>query len=292
MSPTGSHWLNFVYVNIGFLMVGVIMAYVISVKAIKDNWGKYRCNPMFMMFSDDISGDFQKCIAKTQEASLGTMMTGYVDQLNEVNNAISENAAQLQSTQSNLSDFQVGMDADFGGVSSMFENGAIEMKKVSYGLSDIMGKVSGVAATLLYVLDGNMKTMSSMWKGPPGQVMRSLGKIGHCFHPSTPLELKNGEIVSMESISPGMILKDGSRVVATMKVDNKEPLMVMDGGIYVTGSHLIQYKNNRYIRVSDHPDARRQTNVKSDWYACLVTDTHKIQIGNYTFWDWEDYYYH
>jgi hypothetical protein len=292
MSPTGSHWLNFVYVNIGFLMVGVIMAYIISVKEIKDNWGKYRCNPMFMIFSDDISGDFQQCIAKTQEASLGTMMTGYVDQLNEVNNAISDNASQLQSSQAGLSDFQMGMDSSFGGISSMFENGSIEMKKVSYGLSDVMGKVSGIAATLLYVLDGNMKTMSSMWKGPPGQVMRSLGKIGHCFHPSTPVELKNGETISMESISPGMILKDGSKVVATMKVDNKEPLMTMDGGIHVTGSHLVQYDNNRFIRVADHPDSRKQTKIQSNWYACLVTDTHRIQIGKYTFWDWEDYYYH
>jgi hypothetical protein len=94
-----------------------------------------------------------------------------------------------------------------------------------------------------------MKTMSSMWKGPPGQVMRSLGKIGHCFHPSTPVELKTGETISMESISPGMILKDGSKVVATMKVDNKEPLMTMDGGIHVTGSHLVQYNNNRYMDI-------------------------------------------
>ena len=292
MSPTGTHWLNFVYVNIGFLMVGVIMAYVISMKEIKDNWGKYRCNPMFMMFSDDITGDFQQCIAKTQETSLNQMMTGYVDQLNEVNSAISDNASKLESSKSDLFDFKLVMDFNFGGISSMFENGSVEMKKVSYGLSDIMGKVSGIAATLLYVLDGNMKTMSSMWKGPPGKVMRSLGKIGHCFHPSTQIELKTGNFVSMESISPGMILKDGSRVVATMKVDNKEPLMVMDGGIYVTGSHLIQYKNNKYIRVEDHPDARKQTKVQSDWYSCLVTDTHQIQIGNYTFWDWEDYYYH
>ena len=117
MSPTGTHWLNFVYVNIGFLMIGVIMAYIISMKEIKDNWGKYRCNPMFMMFSDDISGDFQQCIAKTQETSLNQMMTGYVDQLNEVNSAISDNASKLESSKSDLSDFKLGMDADFGGVS-------------------------------------------------------------------------------------------------------------------------------------------------------------------------------
>ena len=292
MSPNGTHWLNFVYVNIGFLSIAIIMAYVISVKEIKANWGKYRCNPMFMMFSDDVSGDFKQCVSRMQEVSMGQMLDPYTQSLNDINAQLATQSQNTEDLNTSLFDFDTTTSNNFGGISSMFTNSSIEMKKMSYGLSDVMGKIAGIAGTLLYVLDGNMKTMSSMWKGPPGQVMRSLGKIGHCFHPSTPLELKNGEIVSMESISPGMILKDGSRVVATMKVDNKEPLMVMDGGIYVTGSHLIQYKNNRYIRVSDHPDARRQTNVKSDWYACLVTDTHKIQIGNYTFWDWEDYYYH
>lgn len=41
--------------------------------------------------------------------------------------------------------------------------------------------------TLLYILDGSTKTTQSMWKGPPGQMVRSLGK---CFHPHTKIKLK------------------------------------------------------------------------------------------------------
>lgn len=293
MSPTGTHWLNFVYVNIGFIMIGIIMAYVISMKEIKSNWGKYRCNPMFMMFSDNMAGDFQSCVAKTQEVSINQMLQPYNDQLNDINAQISEQSAKTDQLQNDFAGFNFDTNVSFGGISNMIENGSVEMKKASYGLSDVMGKVSGIAATLLYVLDGNMKTMSSMWKGPPGQVMRSLGKLGHCFHPRTKVELMSGEMKAMEMMTPGLILKDGSKVVAVMQIDNldfNEPLMLVGSDIYVTGSHLIQ-KEDVFIHVRDHPDAKEQSKVKSSWYACLITDTHKIQIGNYTFWDWEDYYY-
>ena len=58
--------------------------------------------------------------------------------------------------------------------------------------------------------------------------------------------------------------------------------------IYVTGSHLI---NNCgvYIPVKDYTDAVK-SNLKTDVLFCLITSNHKIQIGNETFWDWEDHF--
>ena len=69
MSPTGTHWLNFAYINISFLMIAIIVVYIIALNEIKTNWGKYRCNPLFMMFSDDKAGDFKQCIVGIQQSS-------------------------------------------------------------------------------------------------------------------------------------------------------------------------------------------------------------------------------
>jgi hypothetical protein len=212
--------------------------------------------------------------------------------LNDINAQLASQSQQTDNLNSSLTDFNTSTLGNFGGISSMMENGSIEMQKMSYGLSDVMGKIAGIAGTLLYVLDGNMKTMSSMWKGPPGQVMRSLGKLGHCFHPSTLIELASGEFIAMEHASPNNILKDGSRIIATMRIDNSEfsEQLRRLGDTYVTGSHLVKY-GDKFIHVSEHPDSVEQSQVKSSWFSCLITDTHKIQIGEYTFWDWEDYYY-
>ena len=291
MSPTGSHWLNFVYVNIGFLTITIIMAYIISVKEIKSNWGKYRCNPMFMMFSDDLAGDFQQCVSRVQEVSITQMLEPYNQSLNDISSQLATQSQQTDELNTSFADFNISTSSNFGGISSMLENSSIEMQKMSYGLSDVMGKITGIAGTLLYVLDGNMKTMSSMWKGPPGQVMRSLGKLGHCFHPSTMIELDSGLMVEMKDVVAGDRLRGGNKVRATMKIDNSGESLMKLGDIFVTGSHLVMC-GNRFIPVSQHPDAIEQKDVSSLVYSCLITDNHQIKVGNYTFWDWEDYYYH
>jgi hypothetical protein len=159
-------------------------------------------------------------------------------------------------------------------------------------MRDLMGKTIGTMVTLMYMMDGSVKTMSSMWNGPTGVVVKTLGK---CFHPLTKLRLSNGEFVTMNDVKIGDILENGSIVEATMRINNansREKFHLV-GDIYVTGSHSIKYNNlfspiNRFIKVMDFPDAIK-TDFVSDELCCLITDNHLIQIGDKTFWDWEDH---
>ena len=112
------------------------------------------------------------------------------------------------------------------------------------------------------------------------------------------IKLKNGKIVCMKDIHLGDILENGSRVNAVMKIDNqdKEDLYKISSkgtngeDIFVTGSHLIYDKRQcKYIEVKHYSSAVKQTEVKTEWFSCLITDDHFIQIGEELFWDWEDY---
>ena len=33
-----------------------------------------------------------------------------------------------------------------------------------------------------------------------------------------------------------------------------------------------------------------KTTKQTEWFSCLITSDHKIQIGNEVFWDWEDHF--
>lgn len=85
----------------------------------------------------------------------------------------------------------------------------------------------------------------------------------------------------------------GTIVDATMQIGNrsKDPYYKifskeLDDYIYVTGSHYIKH-GNKYVKVCDFPDSI-QTEEYDEVLYCLVTNTHKIPVGEYTFWDWED----
>jgi hypothetical protein len=81
-----------------------------------------------------------------------------------------------------------------------------------------------------------------------------------------------------------------------MKIDNKQnivPLyLIKDEGlnIYVTGSHLVlNSKTNKFCKVENYFNAEI-SDKRVDWFSCLITNDHKIQIGNEIFWDWEDHF--
>ena len=108
-----------------------------------------------------------------------------------------------------------------------------------------------------------------------------------CFAPETPIKLQNGETVLMKNLKLGDILVNGSVVDAVMTIRNEnDPYYKLPGNILVTGSHHVEY-DNKYIHVMNLPGATR-TEIVDDKLSCLVTSDHKIPVGDFTFWDWED----
>ena len=72
--PTGKNWMYFIYVNIGFALYTVATYYLSSIKEIKDNWPLYRCNPMYMPLSDDMTTDFTYCVQNITTSFMGFLL--------------------------------------------------------------------------------------------------------------------------------------------------------------------------------------------------------------------------
>jgi hypothetical protein len=187
----------------------------------------------------------------------------------------------------------------FQTIFSVFLNIIIEFQKIIIGLRDLFGKTIGIITTMLYVVDGSLKTMNSAWNGPTGQLVRALGS---CFHPDTKIRLINREIKLMKNLDLGDVLENGSVVYSTMKIANtdgetREKLYEIKGmgvngeTIYITGSHLVfDKKKGDFVLVKDYFGAYPSDEVETDWFSCLITSDHKICIGHETFWDWEDHF--
>jgi hypothetical protein len=294
--PSGKNWALFIYLNLAFAIYIATVFYYNQVAKIKENWPLYRCNPMYMPLADNATENLQYCIQTTMSnymgyllqpltfatGSLGTMVGNQLDAINSIR-AMFDKVRTLTSTV---------IESVFG----VFLNLVIEFERIIIGIKDLMGKTIGIVVSLMYIMDGSIKTMNSTWNGPPGQMVRSLGK---CFHPETKIKLITGEIKSMKDINLGDVLENGSIVESTLRIDNKrkrDPFYVIEGSgvdgenIYVTGSHLILDNNSKtFVRVDNCLDSKL-TNIVSDYFSCLITSDHAIQIGSRQFWDWEDHF--
>jgi hypothetical protein len=58
----------------------------------------------------------------------------------------------------------------------VFSNILIGLQKIIIALRDMINKLVAIFATLMFILQGSLYTMQSMWGGVFGQMVRSLGR--------------------------------------------------------------------------------------------------------------------
>jgi hypothetical protein len=294
--PSGKNWVNFVYVNLAFVIYIAGVFYYNQVAEIKAKWPLYRCNPLYMPLADDVQSNFVYCIQSMQTNLMGYILEPLTFLTSSISYILSDFLDAINMVRAMFNKIRTFISSIIQSVFGVFLNLVIEFQKITIGIKDLIGKTIGIMTTLMYVIDGSVLTMQSTWNGPPGQLVKALGK---CFYPETIIKLQNGVTKAMKDIDLGDILENGAIVESVLKIDNKReryPLYVIYKGgvcednIYVTGSHLVfDEKNKKYVKVEEYSGASL-SKVESEWFSCLITSNHTIPIGSQLFWDWEDHY--
>jgi len=287
--PSGKNWTSFLYVNIAFILYLIGIYYLGQVEEIKRNWPENRCNPIYMPLADDINLNFGYCVQNMQTEYMSYILQPITFITSTLAETLTSFVDQIQNTRGMFSNLRNFIPNIFTNIFGSFAGLTIEFEKITIGIKDMMAKTSGILSASMYVIDGSIKTMSSGYNLVVGN---------KCFHPNTLIELKNGKIVAMKDVNLGDILKNDSVVESVMKINNKNsniPLYVVkesgtnNKDIYVTGSHYV-YDNDssKFIKIENYKKAVL-TNLKTEYFSCLITSDHKICIGNEIFWDWDDY---
>jgi hypothetical protein len=294
--PSGRNWMNFLYINLAFGIYIAGIFYYGQMEQIKKNWPLYRCNPMYMYLADDVQSNFVYCIQNMQTDYMGYLLQPLTYVTGSISGMLGGFLEQINMVRAMFDKIRTSITSTIQSVFGVFLNLVIEFQRITISIKDLVGKTIGTMVSLMYILSGSITTMQSTWNGPPGQMIRGLGR---CFDPETSVKLKNGTIKSMKDLDLGDILENGSIVESVMKIDNKRnpvPMYVIKGegvnkqDIYVTGSHLVfNDVSQKFIKTEDYFKAKI-SDKKTDWFSCLITSDHKIQIGNEIFWDWEDHF--
>ena len=294
--PSGKNWVHFIYINMAFAIYIAGVFYYGQLAEIKANWPLYRCNPMYMPLADNMEENFTYCIQSMQTNFMGYLLQPLTFITNSLSGMLGNFMTEINSVRGMFDKIRTFFADIIQSIFGVFLNLVIEFQIITISIKDLIGKTIVIMVSLMYVINGSTMTMNSTWNGPPGQMVRALGK---CFSPYTNIKLKNGIIKHMKDIDLGDILEGDSVVESVMKIDNKRekiPLYVIKGegvngeDIYVTGSHLIFNESDKqFISVQNYKKAVLSP-VETNWFSCLITSNHIIKIGNEHFWDWEDHF--
>lgn len=288
--PSGSSLIAFTYVNIMFIVQLTLMIILGNIKKIKDNWPMYRCNPLFMGLSDNISEDFSYCVQNMQTDYFSVLiqpMNVIVGGLSNLGTTLNDNISGIST---GISDLRFKLTDLFGGVFGMFENIVIVVEKLGFSLIDL---VKRIVASLVVATYGTMTAMDGVVS--VGNIIVNVGKGKFsevfCFSPHTLLTLHTNEQKKIKHIKLGDILENGSKIIGILKLENNDYMYKLkepktNKNIYVTGKHYVQY-NDKFIHVEDHPDFEITNKICPIVYN-LITDNHLIPIQEYLFWDYND----
>lgn len=281
-----------------FVLLSFINTFTIGMNNIKSNWPKYRCTPSVLPFAGyfghDPVSNFTYCIQNMQSSYIGELLkpTNYIITL--VQNVIGDLLENIQWIRKKIDSITSNFTNIIGTILGIFINIMIEFQKMIIKLKDMMDKLIGTVTLTVYLMETGMNTGSSIMAGPIGKTLRFV-----CFHPNTKVKLINGTYKPMKKVEIGEVLSNGAKVEASMiirgnKKDPKNPYYKIyskeyNDYIYVTGSHYLQHPiYGKFLQVKDYTDAILERKIQTENMSCLVVSNHRIPIGEYNFWDWED----
>ena len=283
--------LSFLIVFIFFIIFAWNIASS-NVGNITNNWPKYRCNPLIMPFAGyfghDPAKNFSECIQGIQKSSMGEFMqpTNYALSLATKSGEATNEA--VQGIREFLNYLRNQLHKTIRKIFTVFLGIVQPINQILVKFRDLTMRLLGAMTVMLYMVDGSNKTVVSTWNSDVGGLIRTL-----CFDPETPVKLKNNYECPMKSLMLGDILENGSEVMGLLQLKggnnfHKIWSKKLKKFIYVTGTHLIQDpKTKRFIPVEDFEESEL-SQKSSKIMSCLITSNHRIPIGEYTFWDWED----
>ena len=173
----------FLSVFIILIFIGIMLFNVISVgiKQIQDNWPEYRCNPMVMPFAGyfghDAGENFTYCIQNMQSDYMNYLLTP-VNYLMSVSGNISENlTGAVQGIREFINQIRNLLTSVIQSIFGVFLNILVAFQELMIKMKDMVGKIVGIMASMMYILEGSVMTANSTWRGPPGDMLRTIGKI-------------------------------------------------------------------------------------------------------------------
>ena len=277
-------------------LTGFIM---LRLKELEEDWPKHRCNPMTMPFASYLGHDpianFTYCVGNIQKDLMGFFLEPLQYVLSMVGKLGEWILSRLNLLREFFNMFRQFLNTMVGDIYGMFVNVLIQVQGLVIKLKDTVMKLVGILMTFMYLIQGAMMTGQSINRGPIGETLRAI-----CFHKDTLVTLKDGSTKPMKDIKLGTILENGAEVygLLTLKGDSNNPYYKiwsnkLNCNIFVTGEHKILVDNTKKNNIEGFKPVREvdyavKTDICDEELSCLITSTHKIPIGEYTFWDWED----
>ena len=94
-----------------------------------------------------------------------------------INKTVGGLMESIQDIRSFINVFRNMISSIVQSIFGVFINILTQFQFILIKMKDMLGKVVGIMAAMMYILQGTVMTMQSSWNGPPGQMVRLMSKL-------------------------------------------------------------------------------------------------------------------
>ena len=267
----------------GFIFIYIITILTSNIKNVKNNWDKYKCNPMFTPFSKYFSDEDptivkNKCDSVAGSAILDSLLVPIKDMQQKTLSLGQELIESSNETKANQKETKETTGSITSSIFNKFNDINIVIQKGILTVKDMISRIIGLFGLVIYVFQVIGNSLLSI-------ISMVDDATSLCFDGDTIIPLNNSIEKKIKDIEPNDILADGSRVTSIFKLNNKYHYLYKINNIFVTGKHSIKH-NGKWIYVNKHPNAILTSKKPKQLY-CLNTDSKTIKINDILFGDWD-----
>jgi len=304
-----TNWILTILIIIIIFSFNLYIVFVSMYDDINDNWAEYKCNPSVMPFADvfghDTVSNFYGCVQNTQQTFTKYMLTPVNHGMSMLADAGADFQTTLQSSRTFISTIRDKVASIVEFVYGAFLNTIIEFQRLTISMKDLFFKIMGVVVTFLYFVDGSIKALTSLWKGPVGGAIRTVGKFRiprirfprirfprFCFSGKNRIILDDGQSKSLYNLEVGDVLQNNNKVLGRIIVLNDiEKDLYMLGNTVTTGTHKVYIDNNEsLVEVSRLNKSSTIKNNNDNYLYNFVTEKGYLNFGDSSnFCDWNEF---
>jgi Co/Zn/Cd efflux system component len=124
---------------------------------------------------DTISSNFAFCIQQMQTNFIGYLLQPLESIMGNLGNISFGMMDDITNARNMIGFLRFNIGDIFGNIAAIFANIVTEFMKIMLRTKDMTGKMVGIVVVLQRLMSTSITSVHSMWNGPPGQMVRSMG---------------------------------------------------------------------------------------------------------------------
>jgi len=264
-------------VQLGILAVSFQLQ---NIKDIKKNFGKYRCNPLFMPFVGNFGynpiDNFNFCVQGVFNFKAAEVFAPIYAILGTFHEVLESVVNAAMSIRGMFSNFLGGVENFILSIRNKIQFLMNNVRMSFIRILNLMGKVYGSMFAVLFMGQSAMTTAFNLADNDLVQFIMEF-----CFAPNTPVKMADGSFKPISSVAIGDVLASvpGNPtpvVTSVFRFNGEKTPMVSIGDVLLSSQHYVSV-NGGMVTAESHPLADFAASIPE--LVCLNCTGHRFAVG-------------